>query len=147
MVASWYWGRAFVFWPVLLGPRFDGLCDHLSVLLSSTALCLSQCSARFDGALTISMFCSVRRCSDHLSVLLCLTARWRSQCSSGCATFSHGLSPRALSRWALFPFSFLFFDLGLPVMYARFESVVVASWRSTSALPRGNAKEIGRAHV
>ena len=125
---------------VLLGPCFDGLCNCLSVLLGSMALCPSQCSARFGGALTVSMFCSVRRCSDHLSVLLCSTARWRSQCSSGCATFSCGLSPQALSRRALFPFSFLFFDLGLPVTYTRFKSVVVASWRSTRTLPRGNAK-------
>ena len=68
-----------------------------------------------------------------------------------CATFSCGLSPRALSLWALslwalslwalFPFSFLFFDLGLPVMYTRFKSIVVASWRSTSTMPEGNAKE------
>ena len=125
---------------VLLGARFDGLCDRLSVLLGSTALCPSQFSARFNGSLTVSMFYSVQRCSDRLSVLVCSTARWLSQCSSGCVTFSRRLSPQALSWQGLFPFSFLFFDLGLPVTYARFESVVVASWRSTSTLPRGNAK-------
>ena len=48
-----------------------------------------------------------------------------------------GLSLSGLSSF----FPFLFFDLGLPVMYARFESVVVSRWRSASALPRGNAKE------
>ena len=48
-----------------------------------------------------------------------------------------GLSLGGLSSF----FPFLFFDLGLPVTYARFESIVVTSWRSASALPRGNAKE------
>ena len=50
------------------------------------------------------------------------------------------LSWQALSLLSFF-FPFLLFDLGLPVMYTRFKSVVVASWRSASMLPGGTVKE------
>ena len=69
-----------------------------------------------------------------------------SQCSSSLQLSCDGLSsgsPFAGSlSSALFPFfPFLFFGLGLPVAYIRFESIVVARWRSTSMMPEGNAKE------
>ena len=86
-----------------------------------------QCSSKFGSQ-------RLPQCSFRSAASNCLNVLPVRQPAAASVFFRWalvGLSLRALSRRLSFLFSFLFFDLGLPVTYTRFKSVVVARWGST----------------